>query len=262
MMPGFRHRNRPTKMHDKGGRCFHLNSGNDHCYDTHKVIAPAGIAKYSAHCTFGYRRQAFQGEVPTWERRLLPLRCRDRLRRFDRERHQIRWQWRHLHAAGLFLPRHRRRQKLHVGGGIPRMSSSGAAAAGVSWISLRGEGVLPALSAARAPAAPAAPRGGFLPCLGSGGYVGGCSDIFPRRRHSRRSPSGGGDRWHTCKRDRSRTTGCSGCVAYATRIRPFPWSWSSYWRTFSDGAGAGEAYWWHTCKRERSRIAGGSGCVA
>ena len=117
MMPGFRHRIRPTKMHDKGERCFHLNSGNDHCYDTLKVITPAGIAKYSAHCTFGYRRQAFQGEVPTWERGLLPLRGRDRLRRFHRERHRIRWQRRHLHAAGLFPPRHRGRQQLHVGGG-------------------------------------------------------------------------------------------------------------------------------------------------
>ena len=65
MMPGFRHRNRPTKMRDKGERCFYLNSGNDHSSDTHKVITPAGIATYSAHCTFGYRRQAFQGEVPT-----------------------------------------------------------------------------------------------------------------------------------------------------------------------------------------------------
>ena len=67
MMPGFRHRNRPTKMHDKGERCFYLNSGNDHSSNTHKVITPAGIATYSAHCAFGYRHQAFQGEVPTWE---------------------------------------------------------------------------------------------------------------------------------------------------------------------------------------------------
>ena len=66
MMPGFRHRNRPTKMHDKGERCFYLNSGNDHSSNTHKLITTAGIATYSAHCTFGYRRQAFQEEVPTW----------------------------------------------------------------------------------------------------------------------------------------------------------------------------------------------------
>ena len=66
MRPGFRHRNRPAKMHDEGERCFYLNSGNDHSSDTHKVITPADIATYSAHFTFGYRRQAFQGEVPTW----------------------------------------------------------------------------------------------------------------------------------------------------------------------------------------------------
>ena len=66
MMPGFRHRNRPTKMHDKEERRFYLNSGNDHSSDTHKVITPVGIATYSVHCTFGYRHQAFQGEVPTW----------------------------------------------------------------------------------------------------------------------------------------------------------------------------------------------------
>ena len=115
MMPGFRYRNRPTKMHDKGERCFHLNSGNDHSSDTHKVITPAGIATYSAHFTFGYRRQAFQGEVPTWGGVLLPLRSRGRLRRLHRERHRICWQRRHLHAAGVFPPRHRRRQQLRVG---------------------------------------------------------------------------------------------------------------------------------------------------
>ena len=65
MMPDFRHRNRLTKMRDKGERCFYLNSGNDHSSETHKVITPAGIATCSAHCTFGYRRQTFQGEVPT-----------------------------------------------------------------------------------------------------------------------------------------------------------------------------------------------------
>ena len=66
MMPGFCHRNRPTKVHDKGEQCFYLHSGNDHSFDTYKVITPAGIATYSAHYTFGYRRQAFQGEVPIW----------------------------------------------------------------------------------------------------------------------------------------------------------------------------------------------------
>ena len=70
-------------MHDKGERCFYLNSGKDHSSDTHKVITPAGIATYFAHCTFGYRSQAFQGEVSTWR----PLRGRGRLRRLHRERH-------------------------------------------------------------------------------------------------------------------------------------------------------------------------------
>ena len=116
MMPGFRHRNRPTKMHDKGERCFYLKFGNDHSSDTHKVITPAGIATYSAYCTFGYRRQAFQGKVPTWGGVLLPLRGCGRLRRLRRERHRVRRQQRHLHAAGVFPPRHRRRQQLHVGG--------------------------------------------------------------------------------------------------------------------------------------------------
>ena len=101
MMPGFRHRNRPTKMHDKGERCFYLNSGNDHSCNTHIVITPVGIATYSAHCTFGYRRQAFQGEVPTWGGVLLPLPRRGRLRHLHRERNRIRWYGRHLHAAGV-----------------------------------------------------------------------------------------------------------------------------------------------------------------
>ena len=49
------------------------------------------------------------------------------------------------------------------------MSSSGAAAAGASWISSRGEGLLPAFSSARAPAASAAPRGGGIPPMSSSG---------------------------------------------------------------------------------------------
>ena len=172
MMPGFRHRNRPTKMHDKGKRFFYLNSGNDHSSDTHKVITAAGIETYSAHCTFGYRHQAFQGEVPTWGGGgvLLPLRGRGRLRRLHRKRHRIRRQRRHLHAAGIFPPRHRRRQQLHMGGGIPPMSLSGAAAAaGAFWISSRGEGGLSAFSSARAPAASEAPRGGGIPPISSPG---------------------------------------------------------------------------------------------
>ena len=161
MMPGFRHhRNRPTKMHDKRERCFYLNSGNDHPSNTHKVITPASIATYSAHCTFGYRHQAFQGEVPTW------------------------------------------------GGGFYYLF-----AAVVVYGVFSGSGT---------------------------GSV-GSGDIFPRWGYSRRGSRRGGGRWHTCKRERSRTDGGSGCVAYVTRIRPFRWSWSSYRRTFSDGAGAGAA---------------------
>ena len=90
MMQGFRHRNRHTKMRDKGERCFCLNSGNDHSSDTHKVITPAGIATYSPHYTFEYRRQVFQGEVPTWGGVLFPLRGRGRLRCRHREHHRIR----------------------------------------------------------------------------------------------------------------------------------------------------------------------------
>ena len=66
---------------------------------------------------FGYRRQALQGEVPTSGGGvLLLLRGRGRLRCLHRERHRIRWQRRYLHAAGVFPPRHRRRQQLRVGG--------------------------------------------------------------------------------------------------------------------------------------------------
>ena len=66
---------------------------------------------------FRYNRQAFQGEVPTWGGVLLFLRGRGRLRRLHRERHWIRWQRRHLHAVGVFPPRHWRRQQRRVGGG-------------------------------------------------------------------------------------------------------------------------------------------------
>ena len=196
MMPGFSHRNRPTKMHDQGERCLYLNSGNDHSSDTHKVITPASIVTYSAHCTFGYRRQ-FQGEGPTWGGGCYYLFAAVAVYGvftgsdtgsvgsgdiFTR---------RHLHAAtpgASAAPR---------GGGIRPVSLSGAAAAGASWISSRGGGVLPAFSSARAPAASAAPRGGGHSShvfIGSGGYVGGCGGIFPRRGYSRRGSSGGGNR--------------------------------------------------------------------
>ena len=214
MMPGFRHRNRPTKVHDKGERCFYLNSGNDHSSDTHKAITPVGIVTHSAHCTFGYRRQAFQGEVPTWGGVLLPLRGRGRLRRLYRKLHRIRRQRRHLHAAGVFPPRHRRYQQLHVGGAfLPCLCRERR----------RRRGHLGYLRAGRV----FFPRfhrhghrrrrqlhvwGGYSShvFIESGGYVGGCVDIFPRRGYSRRGSSGGGDRWHTCKLERSRTAAVVG----------------------------------------------------
>ena len=39
----------------------------------------------------------------------------------------------------------------------------------------------------------------------SGDYFGGCGDIFPRWGYSHRGSSGGGYKWHTRKRERSRT---------------------------------------------------------
>ena len=47
--------------------------------------------------------------------------------------------------------------------------SSSEAAAGASWISSRGEGLLPAFSSARASAASVAPRGGDIPSMSSSG---------------------------------------------------------------------------------------------
>ena len=88
------------------------------------------------------------------------------------------------------------------------------------------------------------PRRGYSRRGSSDDYFGGCGDIFPRWGYSRRGSSGGGYRWHTRKRERSRTAGGSGCGAYATRIRPFRWSRNSYRRTFSDGAGAAGDEWW------------------
>ena len=167
MMPGFRHRNRPTKMHDTGERCFYLNSDNDHSSDTHKVITPAGITMYSAHCTFAYRRQAFQGEMPTWggeavtSSRSWPSTASSPEAAPDPSAAVTSSRGGGIAASAA--PR---------GGGIPPMSSSGAAAAaGASWISSCGESVLPAFSSARAPAASEAPRGGGIPPMSSSGAV-------------------------------------------------------------------------------------------
>ena len=87
------------------------------------------------------------------------------------------------------------------------------------------------------------PRRGYSRRGSSGDYFGGCGDIFPRWGYSRRVSSGGGYRWHTRKRERSRTAGGSGCGAYATRIRPFRCSRNSHRRTFSDGAEAAGDVW-------------------
>ena len=66
MMPGFRHHNRKNKAESKGGRCFFLNSGNNHSSTTDKILLPSRIASYSADVTWGYRRRPFVGELPTW----------------------------------------------------------------------------------------------------------------------------------------------------------------------------------------------------
>ena len=234
MMPCFCHRNRSTKMPDKGERCSYLNSGNNNSSDTLKVVTSAGIATYSAHFTFGYRRQAFQGEVQTWggvavtsSRPWLstassPGAAPDPSTATTSSRDTggaSRSMWGGGHSSYVFI------------------GSGGAA--GESWISSRGEGVPPAFSSARVPDAAAALRGGVIPPMSS-------SRAAATSAAAATSSRGGGDRWHTCKREQIRTSGGSGCVAYATRIRPFRWSWSSYGRTFSDGAGAGAAggEWW------------------
>ena len=183
MMPGFRHRNRPTKMHDKGERCFYLNSGNDHSSNTHKVITPAGIATYSAHCTFGYRRQAFQGEVLTWGGSAItssrpwpstassPGAAPDPLAAETSSR------------GGSFPAATPAASAVPRGGGIPPMSSSGVAAtSATAATSSRGGGIPAAVPAATTSAAAGTPS--------RGDYFGGCGDIFPRRGYSRRGSSG------------------------------------------------------------------------
>ena len=149
MMPGFRHRNRPTKMHDKGERCFYLNSGNDHSSNTHKVVTPAGIATYSAHCTFGYRRQAFQGEMPTWGGGAVTTSLAETTSSRGGG----------FPAATLAAPAAPR------GGGIPPMFSSGAAPTLLAETTSSRGGGFPAAT----PAASAAPRGGGIPPMFSSG---------------------------------------------------------------------------------------------
>ena len=182
MMPGFRHRNRPNKMHDKGERCFHLNSGNDHSSDTHKVITPAGIATYSAHCTFGYRRQAFQGGVPTWGGGGAVTSSRP---------------WPSTASSPGAVPDPSAAAISSCGGGIPAaipaasatphgrvippMSSCGG---GILAIFARGGCSFRVFIGTGTGGVGSSTWGGHS-CdvfIGSGGYVGGYGDIFPRRR--------------------------------------------------------------------------------
>ena len=269
MMPGFRHRNRPTKMHDKGERCFYLNSGNDHSSNTYKVITPAGIVTYSAHCTFGYRRQAFQGEAPTWGRGAItssrpwpstvssPGAAPDPLaaatssggggfpastpaasaapRGGGHSSHVFIWSGGYFGSCGDIFPRRRYSRRGsssdYFGGCGDIFPRRGYSRRGFSGDYFGGCGDI-------------FPRQGYSRRGSSGDCFGGCGDIFPRWGYSRRGSSGGGYRWPTRKRERSRTAGGSGCGAYATRIRPFRCSRNSYRRTFSGGAGAAGDEWW------------------
>ena len=208
MVPSFCHRNISTKMPDKGERCFYLNSGSNNSSDTLKVITPAGIATYSAHCTFGYRRQAFHGEVQTWgggavtsSRPWLSTASSPGTAPDP--------------SAAATSSRDTGGVSSSMWGGHSSYAFIGSGgAAGASWISSRGEGVPPAFSSTRVPAAAAAPRGGVIPPMSS-------SRAAATSAAAATSSRGGGDRWHTCKREQIRTAGGSGCVAYATRIRPF-----------------------------------------
>ena len=108
MMPGFRHRNRPTSLPKLRQRPLLRHPQGHH---------PGG--QRGVLCTLHFRvpSQGFPGGGANLGGGvLLSLRGRGRLRRLHRERHRIRRQRRHLHAAGVFPPRHRRRQQLHVGG--------------------------------------------------------------------------------------------------------------------------------------------------
>ena len=238
MVPGFRHRNRPTKMHDKGERCFYLNSGNDRSSDSHKVITPAGLATNFAYCTFGYRRQAFQREVPTWGGECCYL--------FAAVAVYSIFTGSGAGSVGngdIFTRRGYSRRDTGgvssstLGGHSSHVFIGSGGGGGILDIFARGGCSSRAFIGTGTGGVGSSTWGGHSShvFIVGGGYVGGCGDIFPRRGHSRRSSSGEGDRWHTCKREQSRTAGGSGCVAYATRIRSFRWSWTSYRRTFSDG---------------------------
>ena len=179
MMPSFCHRNRSTKMPDKGERCSYLNSGNNNSSDTLKVVTPAGIATYSAHCTFGYRRQAFQGEVQTWgggavtsSRSWLstassPGAAPDPSAATTSSRDtggvsSSMW------GGAFLLCLHRERRR---GGGILDIFARGGCSSRVFIGTGTGGGG-------------SSTWGGYSShvFIESGGYVGGCGDIFPRRR--------------------------------------------------------------------------------
>ena len=210
MMPGFRHRNRPTKMHDIGERCFYLNFGNGHSSETHKVI----IATYSANCIFGYRRQAFQGGVPTWGGGAITS---------SRS-------WPSTMFSPGAAPDPSAAVTFSRGGGIPATTpatsaaprggghsshvfiGSGGGGGGIFVIFARGGCSSRVFIGTGTDGVGSSTWGGASShvFIGSGGYVGGCGDIFPRRWYSRGGSNGGGDRWYICKWEWSRTAGGSG----------------------------------------------------
>ena len=208
MMPGFRHRNRPTSLPKLRQRPL-LRHPQGHHPGGHRGVL----------CTLHFRvpSPGFPGGGSNLGGGvLLPLHGRGRLRRLHRERHRIRRQRRHLHAAGVFPPRHRRRQQLHVGGEfVPCLHRERRRRGHLGYL-CAGRVFFPRFHRHGHRRRRQLHVGGghsYHVFIGSGGYVGGCGDIFPPRGYSRRGSSGGGDRWHTCKRERSRTAGGSGCVA-------------------------------------------------
>ena len=164
MMPGFRHRNRPTKMHDKGERLklrqrSLLRHPQSHHSGGHRDVLcilhfwvpspsfPEGGANLGAGAVTSSR--PWPSTVSSPEAAPDPSATATSSR-----------------GGGIPAATPAASAAPHWGG-IPPMPSSGAAAAGASWISSRGENVLPALSSARAPAASAAPRGGGIPPMSS-----------------------------------------------------------------------------------------------
>ena len=191
---------------------FHNSLGHANIKTLYETAKQMGIKLTGI--PFGFRRQAFQGEVPTWGGGTITSS----------------WPW----SSTAFSP------------GAASDTSATAAT------SSRGGGTPAAVPAATTSATSS--RGDYFDDIflrrgysrrgSSDDYFGGCGDIFPRRGYYRHGSSGGGYRWHTRKRERSWTAGGSGCGAYATRIRPFCCSRNSYRSTFSNGAGAAGDEWW------------------